>query len=191
MLLLHAGADPNYSKYDDCLLSRAVDYSDVDMISLLSSSKADFNRKGFLGYPIFFDAKTPTIVDFFIRQGINLNKFREDYNVLWKVFSRSRYSTGDLKIMVQFYLDNNVSLNLIDENKQCLLHYVSIIGKHYYSHEYKEAVELILTKAFDMINLLDKEGKTPLDRAYENKLPIDCIELFKKYGAKRAQELSI
>lgn len=190
MLLLHAGAGPNCSLYNDCLLARAVDYNDIDMISLLSSCKADFNRKGIMGYPIFFDAKITSVLDFFIRQEINLNESGEGHpNVLWKIFSRS--CAGDLKILVQFYLDNNVSVNLIDEDKQCLLHRISMIGKYYYSDNYKEAVELIFTQTSRMINLLDKGGKTPLDTAYKHDLPMACVELFKKYGAKRARELSI
>lgn len=126
VLLLHSGADPNGTTEDgDFLLHRAVCYDDIPMVALLSRCKANFNRNGTLGEPLFFCAWTPEIANFFVHHGVELNVSTHSCpNVLWYC-CKPYYGSENIIPLVQFYLDKKIAIGTINKKGECLLHWIA------------------------------------------------------------------
>lgn len=193
-LLLHAGADPNCTTdVRHSLLERAIDYNDFGMILLLSDYKANFNMKDIHGDSLIFSVQSESIARIFESEGADFHAKSRFYPNVLSFCCWSLYESEGIKSLVQFYLDKKVDPRILDERKRCLLH--QIAGTDYIgqlSESYQETVILFLNLLPDLINTLDNDKKTSLDLALENHFQHkNIIELFKKYGAKTAQELSM
>lgn len=195
LLLMHAGADDNKGHHVFSLLSESVMANDNEMIELLFKNGANPNRLNEWFYPVFYMIKNVDIANLFAKAGCDFHATkskREKTNVLTHCLCYKLPAK-----MVQFYCDRGVDACFIDYRQRCLLHESADIQYRDMDVDgYMRATELILSRAQHLINTLDCTGKTPLDIALASDFSvwqrfekISFIALFKKYGAKTAQEL--
>ncbi len=201
LALICANADAN-TRTDATLLNSAVIYKDTQAVAILFEHHADPNIKDCVGDPLFFRAKTIEIVRLLIAQGINIHapgKMTSTPNVLWKAIGTSHPSE-----IMALYLEKAVDvITLHPLNKSCLLH--KLANEDHYLKDIddflKKGVLLLKAMPKEMVNTLDKRGKTPLDAALASlekakelthgtpKAFEQLIALFKAHGGRTAQEL--
>jgi ankyrin repeat protein len=188
-ILIYAGA------HCDLYFGLAISQNDSAMIRTFLAHKANPNQKTGLA-PIFFSAKTTEIAQLFIAQGIDINASDEclDTNILWHNIFRNPSSE-----LIRLFLEHGADARKIQTyTGNCIFHHLAeirrvIIESH---SDYIIIGELLFDAAPDMINTLNKNNQTPLD--FLMTMPHDCwnkglisplIALFKKHGAKTAQQL--
>jgi hypothetical protein len=179
-LLIHTQAQCNHITSS---LQTTAFYNDLEMANLLFHYGANANEQAAMA-PVFWSIKTPEMAQLFIDNGVDLHQSVHALgcpNVLWRL-----RSTEHIKLL-EFYIAKGVSPRLLDSENHSILHDAVL---SYTTN--KKALKFFLTILSDMINHLDRSGKTALDYAYE-KGWLDgkkFIELFEKYGAKRSAELT-
>lgn len=212
LTLLYSGANPNtgahmnYSRHiqtrysDFSLLHKVLIERDVDLLSLLLYFNANPNQIHPNKGPLFFFAPTVNIVDLFVNKGADLNsKDKNGNNVLWYVHRLSRE-------LIEFYIEHKVDMRYINpSDNTSLLHALANPSVKYInnSNGFFEKGVLLVEKIPDMLNVIDKSGKTPIDlmqekikrEFYNNSMyyakPFkQLITLYIGYGGKTAQELT-
>ncbi len=182
------------------LLHKALIKKDTDLIRLLLKHNADPNQLHPNIGPLFFFAPNIVIADLFLKNGTDFNaKDRKGNNVLWYVHTLSFE-------LINFYIKHNVDTRYINPlDGTCILHILANPSFKYIQDSnnfYKKGVLLI--KAIpDMVNTLDKKGKTSIDlmeekakrefykhSTYYGKPFKKLIALYRSFGGKTAQELA-
>lgn len=174
LALLYAGASPNignYTKYNVhlndvtyanfSLLHKVLIQNDNDLcIKLISDFNADPNQLHPNKCPLFFLVNNTVLADLFFKKGVDINaKDKDGNNVFWYLHQLSLE-------LIQFYINHGVDTRYINPvDGGCILHVLAnpTFKNIYNSNDfYKKGVLLIKTIP-DMINMLNKKGKTPID----------------------------
>lgn len=212
--LLYSGANANicnHIKYnthhvdisylDFSLLHKALIQNDYELcIRLLLDFNADPNQLHPNKYPLFFQVKTTVLADFFFKKGADFNaRDKEGNNVLCYLHQLSPE-------LIQFYIDCGVDIRYINPiDNSCILHvFANPSFKYIYNSNdfYKKGV-LLIKNIPDMVNTLNKKGKTPIDlmeekskREFYKKSTFygkpfrELIALYRAHEGKTAQELA-
>jgi hypothetical protein len=197
-LLTYAGADNNAHSFFSGLRA-AIHHEDKQMIVALFQNNVSHNQQKGRNDPDFFSIKKIDIAQIFINQGVDLNVDGcYSSHVLWTCLTQG-YSLE----LIEFYLDHHVDVKKINiANNECILHHYArcrfrcIIN----IEDYVQIGTLFLKAAPEIINTLNKTGKTPLDIVKEimkeekqktntYKVCVALTELFEKHGGKTAQQL--
>ncbi|HJZ23205.1 MAG TPA: hypothetical protein VJ201_02010 [Candidatus Babeliales bacterium] len=213
LALLYSGASANIGNHTKYSRHVEIDYSDFSLLHkvlikndiamlklLLLDLNADPNQLHPNSCPLFFLASTIDIADLFFKKGANFNaKDKNGNTVLWSVHKISLE-------LIQFYIDHNVDTRYINPlDSTCILHILANPSFKYIQDSnnfYKKGVLLI--KAIpDMVNTLDKAGKTSIDlmeektkrefynnSTYYAKPLKQLIAVYRSYEGKTAQELT-
>lgn len=196
MILIHSGADDNKNERHvyPTLLERVSTSDDIDAVKILFNNGAKPDQRNLL-CPVFFTITSRVVAQEFINRGFDIHKPHwAMQNVLWYTIAHNHpYS------LVQFYLELGVNPTILDSaSGTCIAHYFADFV--YKSFEYTNATEfdnyikicrLLLNAAPEMLNIHDKDKKTPLDQANDylvkegkdniKKLIQTIINLFKEY----------
>lgn len=178
LLLAHAG----YNR----IASRFVYENDYEILKALFANGADANKYySLLSHPIFFDINTPLIAQLFIDHGANLQLRERDLTQesLLEYYIRTKRPFPRELIMT--YIHNGYNPRETYKNGNNILHQIALSCT---DRSIKEDIIFFLELIPDMINAVNKFGRTPLDCCDPKQE--DVVGLFKKHGAKRSQELS-
>src|SRR4030095_5549859 len=199
LLLIYAGADNNVLSIDSSLLVKAIQRKDKQMIAVLFQNNVNPNQQKKYEDPDFFYIKNVEIAQMFINQGVNLNVDGfNGPNILWACLTQE-HSLG----LIEFYLNHKAdakTINIVSD--ECILHRYACCRFRYITkiEDYVQIGTLFLKAAPEIINTLNKYGKTPLDIVKEimkeekqktdtYKVCIALVTLFEKYGGKTAEQL--
>ena len=206
LILVCAGADANakdsHHPSEKYILEYAIKRNDAELVAALLIHGADPNMKPYYACnPIFFYAQTIEIAPLLTDNGANIHHENSDGNVL-NIITRDSNLPSTL---IELYLSYKVSVRHLDyHHGDCILHslfYDRMKISPYIKNvsNFLKKSELLLDAVPDMINTLDKWGRTPIDtaqgfiRACKHKETITALEqvitLFKERGGKTAQEL--
>jgi len=178
------------------LLGNAIFNNDAELATTLFRHHANPKvRNGFS--PLFFYAKTVEIAQMFIDNGVNLRATDIRGNVLWHIVIN--HYPSDLMLL---YLKHNVDPKKLSQlDGSCLLYALAKQKRTNNTDDFLKKGELLLAAIPDMVNALNKDGKTPVDIAQESLETLQpgsetykafeaLITLFKERGGKTAQELA-
>lgn len=163
-------------------LQKAVFQSDEQAIEILFQHKACpktqcFNTFTFKNEPLLWYVKTPEIARLLVKNNVDIHATNTDYpNILWRTL-HVNYSFE----MMEFYLEKEVNARqLRPSDDSCLLHYASSINPNNNCREmFLKKVELLVKTIPDMINTLNVDGETPLDRAQNQLIQIKAKSIEK------------
>ncbi len=189
LILVYAGA-----KYKS-LLPKAILHEHVKLITVLLENKVDPNRD-YCNQPAFFYADTKEVAEILVNGGANINAKATKWpagqpNVLWSIVADQKKSE-----LIQFYLDRGIDAHVLCSHcGTCILHALGNVSCPIkFPDRLLKQAKILLKALPDMINAIDRCGRTPLNNIqmflkYE---PVSkkLVKLFKKHGALTAQELA-
>ncbi len=195
-----AGADVNC--LDDNMLLQGMHNNDTQLVKIFLKHNVDPNKYTIFD-PIFFNARSAEIAQIFIDKGARLNTTDEFFNT--NVLRMAVQSWCSSEVLA-LYLKHTVNPRLISPKNNCLLHHLVFYNSALSARgldEFIKKSEILFEAIPDMINTLNGNNQTPLDdlksnlKIYERKRkhpdnPLrKAIALFRKYGCKTAQELTM
>jgi len=189
--------------YDNSLLQSAVWQNDAQLVATLFKHHATPDAK-WCGEPIFFQAATIELAQMFIDKGADVQAKDDESktNVLWTVVNNA-YPSNFMALYLAHHVD---AKKLSIYNDSCLLHALAAKPNYIYYKinnidDFLRKGKLLLDAIPDMVNTLNRKGRTPIDvaqKSFERSERIgsqdaqvfkQLIALFREYGGKTAQEL--
>jgi len=166
------------------LLHRAAAYNGVDVVQLLLEKGANVNSRDSSGRTPLGNAvryyMNRLVMKFLIENGANVNsKDNEGQTPM-------HYAMYSNHIMLckegaEILLNSGVDVNAQDNQGNTSIHIMAKRGS-------KELVQYLLNNKAN-INIVNSEGKTPLDTAIINEKKEDFIKFLRSLGAKTGKEL--
>jgi len=201
LLFICAHADINC--LDDNMLLQGMHSNDTQLVETFLKHHVDPNKYNIFE-PIFFNARSAEIAQIFIDNGARLDPIDEYYNMNILCKTVQPWCSSEV---LALYLKHKVNARLLSARcNSCLLHHLVFYNGELSARgldEFIKKSELLFKAIPDMINWLNASNQTPLDdlktnlKIYEHKRKYPdnplrkVIALFRKYGCKTAQELTM
>jgi len=161
LILVYSKADFNIKK--NLLFQKTLHNNDLSFTEILLKHSANPN-KPFSRFPPLFYARTKEAAQLLIDNGadIQIKDPTHKINVLWFLINSNTNDFKNRLELFQFYINKGVDPKVLSNDNTCLFHHLIYNFQKYETHI--QYAEILLSVIPEMINTVDIEKQTPLDK---------------------------